>query len=844
MERQKLPADEIDRQLVDLGERIAQEYNTAALVSGSTQLGEEGLREFIGNVRGLMGGGALAPLLDRHDVENIHILGHDNVVLSLANGERVVSSPVAGSEEELVMMIRHLAATAGHTSRRFDTASPILDLRLASGHRLFAVTAVAERTSVVIRRHRLLSASMDSLAEKGTVTPQIIEVLRAAVRPPNPANLLVVGGTGAGKTTLLRSLISEIPQWELLVTIEDTLELHLRSSGLHPRTLALETRTANTEGTGEVTTYDLAKAALRMSPDRVIVGEVRGGEVMQLLQAMGIGNDGSLGTIHAGSTRAAINKMLIYAQRSPDAPTPDSVLREIAEVLHLLVYIKKLPDGRRAVTSIREVTGYEDGKVLTSEVFGPGPNGVAVYTRPFKPDGQALARLLDSGFDPRSLGEPYRLEDVRRDRARRAAQERPVAPQRPAPQHQHAPRPPQQPVRQARPAQPHGQPAPQAPPQPHPQQEGAPAQPPAPAPVAQQPQAPAAPQQSRAPQGRPQPQQPPQQPPVRANAPLQAVPPVAPTAASGSRPGGAAMTAATVIFLGAIAGIGLLTIGLSFQRKSPEHGEGKRLKKFRAKGTRADARKAFADRMLQLVLAVLLGLGGWYATGWIAGGVLGAMAGWVGPLMVQAPRKRHAVTDEIEQYSQWAEQVRDLVGASGSLFEAVTLSAENAPVKLRPAVVNMTALARTVGLPPALDWFAAEMRSPFADRLVLGMKIAWDSGARVTEAFESTARGMRNEVEMRRRNEVANSRAWTQVVAILFVTLISVGFMFIFNQGFFDPFGSTIGQIVLLAVGVLIFGNVFWVLKLSETGVPIRLLAVEGSGDSDASTVPAGTRAQ
>ncbi len=545
MERQTLPADEIDRQLVDLGERIVREYNTTALVSGSAQLGTEGVREFIGNIRGLMGGGALAPLLDRDDVENIHILGHDNVVLSLANGERILAGPVAGSEEELVMMIRHLAATAGHTSRRFDTASPILDLRLASGHRLFAVTAVAERTSVVIRRHRLLHASMASLVEKGTVTPQIIAVLRAAVRPPNPANMLVVGGTGAGKTTLLRSLISEIPQSELLVTIEDTLELHLRSSGLHPRTLALETRTSNTEGTGEISTYDLAKAALRMSPDRVIVGEVRGGEVMQLLQAMGIGNDGSLGTIHAGSTRAAINKMLIYAQRSPDAPTPDSVMREIAEVLHLLVYIKKLPDGRRAVTSIREVTGYEDAKVLTSEVFGPGPDGIAVYTRPFKEDGEALARLRDSGFDPASLGEPYRPEEVRRDRARRAAQkpaeqppQRPAhrAPAQPGPQApaqrpgaQPTQRPPQQqpPTRQPQPHA-HPQPQPQAPPgvppqHPYPQPRAVPPQPahrptaPAPAPVARQaPPAPPGPGPVSAPQQpaqqpnytQPQPQQP------------------------------------------------------------------------------------------------------------------------------------------------------------------------------------------------------------------------------------------------------------------------------------------------------------------------------------------------
>ena len=287
------------------------------------------------------------------------------------------------------------------------------------------------------------------------------------------------------------------------------------------------------------------------------------------------------------------------------------------------------------------------------------------------------------------------------------------------------------------------------------------------------------------------------------------------------------MTPFLMILLGALAGIGLLTVALAFRPKPPKDPEQERLRKFRAKGTRAEARKALADRMLQLVLAVALGLGGWWVTGWAAAGLVGAMAGWAGPLMFQAPRKRHAVTDEIEAYSQWAEQVRDLVGASGSLFEAVVLSADNAPERLRPAVLNMAALARTLGLPHALDWFAAEMRSPFADRLVLGMKIAWDSGARVTEAFESTARGMRNEVEMRRRNEVANSRAWTQVTAILFVTILSVGFMFVFSRGFFEPFGTLIGQVVLLAAGILIFGCVFWVLKLSESGVPIRLLSTE-----------------
>ncbi len=248
--------------------------------------------------------------------------------------------------------------------------------------------------------------------------------------------------------------------------------------------------------------YDLCRAALRMSPDRVIVGEVRGGEVMQLLQSMGIGNDGSLGTIHAGSTRAAINKMLIYAQRSPDSPTPDSVLREISEVLHLLVYIKKLPDGRRAVTSIREVVGYEEGRVVTSEVFAPGPDGVGVYVKPFEPDGEPLARLVSAGFDPDILGEPYRPGSVMPTAQPKASPPQPQpAPPRPGQQPQ--PRPQPQPGQRP---QPRPQPQP-APPRPGQQPQPQPGQQPRPRPhPGQHPQ----PQPAQRPQPRPQPRPRPQ----------------------------------------------------------------------------------------------------------------------------------------------------------------------------------------------------------------------------------------------------------------------------------------------------------------------------------------------
>ena len=278
------------------------------------------------------------------------------------------------------------------------------------------------------------------------------------------------------------------------------------------------------------------------------------------------------------------------------------------------------------------------------------------------------------------------------------------------------------------------------------------------------------------------------------------------------------------VSLGALAGLGLIAMMVGLQaRVAPDRQA--RLRAFRSRAASVELSASASDTLVMAGLAAVLGFGAWYATGWVAPAILGATAGVMGPIMWRAPRRRRDFIDEIEAYSQWTEQIRDLVAASGSLFEAVTLSADQSPPRLRPQVVQMASIARALGLPPALDWFAAEMDSPFADRLVLGMKIAWDSGARVSEAFDGTARAMRAEVEMRRRNEVANARAWTQVVSMVGVTVGSVLLMFVFNKAFFDPFGSLVGQAILLAVGVLIFGNVFWVLKLSESGVPVRLLA-------------------
>ena len=287
------------------------------------------------------------------------------------------------------------------------------------------------------------------------------------------------------------------------------------------------------------------------------------------------------------------------------------------------------------------------------------------------------------------------------------------------------------------------------------------------------------------------------------------------------------MVPLAAVLFGALVGVGLFAVVLGAQKR-PVREKQARLRQFRSRAASIELSSSMNDTLAMLGLGAVLAFGAWYATGWPVAALIGLTAGVMGPIMWRAPRKRREFTNEIEAYSQWTEQIRDLVAASGSLFEAVTLSADQAPSRLRPKVLQMASIARTLGLPAGLDWFAAEMDSPFADRLVLGMKIAWDSGARVSEAFESTARAMRAEVEMRRRNEVANARAWTQVIAMVGVTVGSVLFMFVFNKPFFDPFGSVIGQATLLAVGVLIFGNIYWVLKLSESGIPVRLLAPDG----------------
>lgn len=344
--------------------------------------------------------GPLEALLADSDVENVNLTGAQHVWVRYADGRREQRPPIVGSEEELVALVRRIAAEAPQGERRFDPAAPILDMQLADGSRLHAVMDVAREVTVSIRRHRHSRTNLRELHQLETLDDTLVALLRAAVRAR--FNIVITGGAAAGKTTLLRALASEIPASERIVTIEDILELGLdRDREAHPDAAALCARPPNVEGQGEVTVADLVRAALRMSPDRVIVGETRGSETVPLLNAMSQGNDGSLTTLHAASSAGAFTKLGAYAAQSQERLDLEATALLIAAAVHLVVHISATPHGERVVTSVREVVGSEGHQVISNEIFRRGRDGAVVTATPPSPQtGHALA---EAGFDNAQL---------------------------------------------------------------------------------------------------------------------------------------------------------------------------------------------------------------------------------------------------------------------------------------------------------------------------------------------------------------------------------------------------------------------------------------------------------
>jgi pilus assembly protein CpaF len=351
--------------------------------------------------------GRLQPLLDNERVQNIVANGCDRVFVEYADGTKIPGPPIADTDAQLIDTLREIGRRYGLSEREFNPSHPALNLQLPDGSRLFAVAWVCDRPALAIRRHRFMKVTLTDLVRLGAIDVTLQHFLAAAVRARK--TIIVAGATGAGKTTMLRGLAAEIPEHERIVTIETELELGLdRFPELHPDVVALEAREANMEGVGEVAAAELVRMSLRMNPDRVIVGEVRGEEIVPMLNAMSQGNDGSMCTVHADSSATVFNKLALYAMQAPERLSFEATNQLAAAAIDLVVFIAKTSSGR-FVASIRHVVGADGRQVITNELFAPGPNGRAVPAVPL-PHGLA-DDLTAVGYD---MGRPERPERVPR----------------------------------------------------------------------------------------------------------------------------------------------------------------------------------------------------------------------------------------------------------------------------------------------------------------------------------------------------------------------------------------------------------------------------------------------
>ncbi|TEA80195.1 CpaF family protein [Allopusillimonas ginsengisoli] len=309
----------------------------------------------------LAGLGPLEDLLADGSVEDILINGYDNVFVS----RRGVLSrePIRFSDNQHILrIVRRILAPLG---RRLDESTPMVDARLPDGGRLNVIIEplAVDGPMVSIRKFRQDPLKPSDLLNLGTYNEDIFRLLDAAVR--QRCNILISGGTSSGKTSLLNALAFFIPENERIVTVEDTAELSLN----HPHVVRLESRQGGYEGTGQVSIRDLIRNSLRMRPDRVVVGEVRSAEVMDMLQAMNTGHEGSMTTIHANSPRECLYRIEMLAGFAGYQGSEDSLRRQIASALDFIVQIGRLSNGKRRILSVTEVTGMGDNVISTQELY-------------------------------------------------------------------------------------------------------------------------------------------------------------------------------------------------------------------------------------------------------------------------------------------------------------------------------------------------------------------------------------------------------------------------------------------------------------------------------------------
>ena len=346
--------DHIDAARAEIGVACQTVLNTGDYEELTAQSRELVVRQVLDEVCGL---GPLQPLLEDPTITEVMVNGCDRLFYE-RDGELHAAERVFDSAEQIMLVIDRILAPLG---RRLDKASPIVNARLANGDRVNAVAApiAINGPAVTIRKFSSRITSLARLVELGSLPEWYAQLLTYAVRTRQ--DIAVAGGTGSGKTTLLNALSCEIDPRECIVTIEDSAELRFDT---HPNVVRLEARDASIEGTGAVTIRDLVKNALRMRPDRIVVGEVRGEEAIDMLQAMNTGHDGSLTTMHAGETEEVVPRLVLMSRFGMDLPT-QIIEQQIASALDLVVMSHRFADGTRRITSLSEVAGATaDGVVL------------------------------------------------------------------------------------------------------------------------------------------------------------------------------------------------------------------------------------------------------------------------------------------------------------------------------------------------------------------------------------------------------------------------------------------------------------------------------------------------
>ncbi|HHI4991776.1 pilus assembly protein CpaF [Vibrio parahaemolyticus] len=316
----------------------------------------------------LKGLGPLQALVDNDDISDIMINGPSDIFIEI-NGKVEKSTIQFVNEKQLNTIAKRIASNVG---RRIDESKPLCDARLEDGSRVNIVIPplAIDGTSISIRKFKEQKIKLENLVQFGALSVEMAKLLSIASHCK--CNILISGGTGSGKTTLLNALSGFIGSGERIVTIEDAAELQLQQ----PHIVRLETRQASVEGTGEITARDLVINALRMRPDRIIVGECRGGEAFEMLQAMNTGHDGSMSTLHANTPRDAIARVESMVMMATASLPLEAIRRTIVSAVDLIVQVRRLHDGSRKILFISEIVGLEGDSVVMEDIFRFENNGV------------------------------------------------------------------------------------------------------------------------------------------------------------------------------------------------------------------------------------------------------------------------------------------------------------------------------------------------------------------------------------------------------------------------------------------------------------------------------------